>query len=144
METQTTYYGLLLFRINLLFGTSNQMLTYGKLNWLLINSIYFQKYIEDSYGPSYITSFVLTVLKETSNKPSRLVTAKNVFTIVCMLLVKHFSIFFVPYDNLKKLFFIQIYCYTEVLCHRHVVAFFETSVLKKVRIKSQANTKAPN
>ena len=42
--------------------------------------------------------------------------------------------FFVPCDNCKKLVLTQIYCYPEVRCNRHVAAFFETSVLKKVRI----------
>ena len=42
--------------------------------------------------------------------------------------------FFIPYDNWKTLFFMQIYRKPVVWCNRHVVAFFEASVLKEVRI----------
>ena len=42
--------------------------------------------------------------------------------------------FFIPCDNWKTLFFIQIYRYLEVCYNRHVGEFFETSVLKEVRI----------
>ena len=43
-------------------------------------------------------------------------------------------IFFIPCDNWKTFFFIQTCHYPEVSCNRHVAAFFETSVLKEVRI----------
>ena len=42
--------------------------------------------------------------------------------------------FFISCDNWKTFFFIQTYRYPEVWCNRHVAAFFETSVLKEVRI----------
>ena len=42
--------------------------------------------------------------------------------------------FFIPFDNWKTLFFIQIYQYSVVWYNRHVAAFFETGVLKEVRI----------
>ena len=42
--------------------------------------------------------------------------------------------FFIPCDNWKTLFFIQIYRYQEVSYNGHVAAFFETSVLKEIRI----------
>ena len=42
--------------------------------------------------------------------------------------------FFVPRDNWKTFFFIQACRYTEVSHNRHVAAFFETIVLKEVRI----------
>ena len=42
--------------------------------------------------------------------------------------------FFIPYDNWKTLFFIQIYHYPEVSYNRNVAAFFETIILKEVRI----------
>ena len=41
---------------------------------------------------------------------------------------------FTPYDNWKTLFFIKIYRYPEVLFNGHVLAFFEASDLKEVRI----------
>ena len=40
--------------------------------------------------------------------------------------------FFIPCDNWKTLFFIQIYCYIEVWYNRHVDAFFKGTVLKEV------------
>ena len=42
--------------------------------------------------------------------------------------------FFILRDNLKTLFFTQIYLYPEHFCNHHAVAFFETSVLKEVRL----------
>ena len=42
--------------------------------------------------------------------------------------------FFIPCDNWKALFFIQIYRYAEVWCNHHVAALVETSISKKVRI----------
>ena len=42
--------------------------------------------------------------------------------------------FFIPYDNWTTLFFIQNYRFPEVWDNRHVAAFFETRVLKEVRI----------
>ena len=70
-----------------------------------------------------------------------------------MLLLQLASMnFLIPCDNWKTLFFIKFYPYPEVFCNCHVVAFFETSVLKEVRIlrplspqqdDNTANTKAP-
>ena len=42
--------------------------------------------------------------------------------------------FFNTCDNFKTLFFIQICLYPGHFCNHYVVAFFETSVLKEVRI----------
>ena len=42
--------------------------------------------------------------------------------------------FFIPCDIWKTLFFVQIHCYPEVWYNRNVAAFFQTSVLNKVRI----------
>ena len=41
--------------------------------------------------------------------------------------------FFIPVDNLKALFFMQIYQYPVVWYNRYVAAFFEASVLEEVR-----------
>ena len=43
-------------------------------------------------------------------------------------------IFFIPCDNCKQYFFSQINRYPEAWCNRHVAVFFQTSVLKEVRI----------
>ena len=45
-------------------------------------------------------------------------------------------IFFIPCDNCKQYFFTKINRYPEAWCNRHVAAFFQTSVLKEVRILS--------
>ena len=57
---------------------------------------------------------------------------------------------FIPCDNWKALFFIQIYRFPEVWHNRHAAAFFQTSVLKEVRIlyplsphHNAANSKGP-
>ena len=42
--------------------------------------------------------------------------------------------FFIPCDNWKTLFFIEICHYPEVWCNCYVAAFFESSLLKEVRI----------
>ena len=42
--------------------------------------------------------------------------------------------FLIPCDNWKTFLLIQTYRYPEVWCNRHVAAFLETSILKKVLI----------
>ena len=42
--------------------------------------------------------------------------------------------FFIPCDDWKILFFIQIFRYPEVWRNRHVAVFFKIRVLKEVRI----------
>ena len=42
--------------------------------------------------------------------------------------------FFIPFDNWKRLVFMQIYQYFVVWYNRLFAAFFETSLLKVVRI----------
>ena len=42
--------------------------------------------------------------------------------------------FFIPFDNWKTLFFMQIYQYPAVCYNRHFAALFETSVLKEARV----------
>ena len=41
---------------------------------------------------------------------------------------------FITRDNWKTLFFIQIYRQPELWLNRHITVFFETSVLKEVRV----------
>ena len=43
-------------------------------------------------------------------------------------------VFFIPCDDWKTVLFIQIHNYPDVFCYRHVVALFELSVSKEVRI----------
>ena len=42
--------------------------------------------------------------------------------------------FFILFDNWKTLFFMHIYRYAVAWYNHHVAAFFETRVLKEVRI----------
>ena len=54
-----------------------------------------------------------------------------------MLWVQLAWIFFsIRYDKWKTLFFIRDYGYSEIYINRHVIVFFETSALKKVRLFS--------
>ena len=76
-----------------------------------------------------------SVWKETSHKLSKVVALKNVLPSVYIIGTECFGECFVIHvitgtDN----FFIQIYQYAEVFCNHHVLAFFETSIFKEVRI----------
>ena len=42
--------------------------------------------------------------------------------------------FFIPCDNWKTLFFIKVFHYSKGFSNYHIVAFFETTVFKEVRI----------
>ena len=42
--------------------------------------------------------------------------------------------FFIPFDNWKSLFFVKVCLLLRDFCSCHIVAFFETSVLKEVCI----------
>ena len=72
-----------------------------------------------------------SVWKKTSHKPWKVAVAKNSFPHGYNLLR---WMLFIPCDNCKTLFFIQNYRYPEVWCNCHTAAFFETSILKEVRI----------
>ena len=42
--------------------------------------------------------------------------------------------FFILFNNWKSLFFVKVCRYLEIFFSRHIVAFFEASVLKEVHI----------
>ena len=48
-----------------------------------------------------------------------------------MLLLQRASMFFIPCENQRIVFFIKVQCYPEVLFNRQVLVFFKTSDLKK-------------
>ena len=83
------HFKLLFFKINLHFGTSEYISTYGKLNLLPINSIFWssllEKCKEDWSRPNYTTSFPYPVLKEASYKPLKIAAAKKSFTSVFII-----------------------------------------------------------
>ena len=70
-----------------------------------------------------------------SHKPLKEAAAKKSFPSVHTVNTTCFDeCLFIACDNWKALFLIDIYCYSEVWCNRHVTAFFETSDLKEVSI----------
>ena len=95
------------------------MSAYGKLNLLLINSIYFVFSSLEMHGRLIQTKLYYKlfhfVYKETSHKPSKVaLAATKTFSQVRMLLVQVASIFFTLCNDWKTLFFIQIHRYPEV------------------------------
>ena len=79
----------------------------------------------------YATNF-LTLSEKTVSQTFKSSSCKSL-SQVCVLLYNLLRwMFFIPCDNWKALFFIQIYCYIEVWYNRHVDAFFKGSVLKDV------------
>ena len=89
MWKHNQHFKLLFSRINVLFGTSYWMSTYGKINLFLINSIYLVfssvEYKEDSYKPNYTTSLFSLCLKTNVWQTSKVATAKNFFPSVCVI-----------------------------------------------------------
>ena len=73
-----------------------------------------------------------SVWKETSQKPFKVIAAKS--PVVYIIDTTCFAEYILFYVITGKQFLRQIYCYSEVWLNRHVVAFFETSVLKEVCI----------
>ena len=80
------HFKLLFFKINLYYGTSDYIPTYGKLSLFPINSIFWpsllEKCKEDWCRPKYTTSFPYLVLKEASHKPLKVVAARKFFSDV--------------------------------------------------------------
>ena len=77
--------------------------------------------------------FLFSVSKETTHKPSKVKKklAKNFSSSVHVIdtdLLR--SMLFIPFDNWKSILFVKVFRYFS----RHIVAFFETSILKEVRI----------
>ena len=115
------------------------MPTYGKLNILIMNNIYsvfFSVEIQRRLVQTklYFQFFTLC-LKRNISQTSKVAAAKNFFPSVYMLLVKLASMnVFIPCDDLKNYFLKKFIFYPEHFCNRDVVEFFETIVLKEVRI----------
>ena len=82
------HFKLLFFKINLHYGTSDYISTYGKLNLLPINSIFWsslrEKCKEDWCRPKYTTSFPYPGLKE-FHKPLNMAAAKMFFPSVFII-----------------------------------------------------------
>ena len=133
------HFKLLFFKINLHYGTSDYISTYGKLNLLPINSIFFvfpsrvmQRRLMQTKAYYKISLFSL---KRSASKAFQSSRCKRVLP-KC---VYHWYnllrwMFFIPCDNSKQYFFTQIYCYSEAWCNCHAAAFFQASVLKEVHV----------
>ena len=88
------HFDLLFFMISLHFGTSNYLSTHRKTSLLLINNINLvlhslkirRRLIQTKYTASFFT-----VWKETTRKPSKLATAKNIFSSVYVIVTTCFN-----------------------------------------------------
>ena len=79
MRIQNQHFKLLFFRINLLFGTSEYMSTYGKLKLLLISSIYLV------FSPVEIQRTLVQTIKLYRSQTSKVATGKNFFLSVYVI-----------------------------------------------------------
>ena len=83
------HFKLLFFKINLYYGTSDYIPTYGKLSLFPINSIFWpsllEKCKEDWCRPKYTTSFHYSVSKEVFYKPLKVAAAKKAFPSVFII-----------------------------------------------------------
>ena len=126
---------LLFFKINWHFDVRLNMYIwktkFSSLNQYLFDLLLLKKCREDSYRPKY-TCYSFWI--ETSHKHLKVAPAKKI-SPKC---VNHsykllWWMLFIPRDNWKTLFF-KICCCQEVWRNRHVILFYETSVLKEVHI----------
>ena len=133
------HFKLLFFKINLHYGTSVYISTYGKLNLLPINSIFFvfpsrvmQRRLMQTKAYYKISLFSLkrSASKAFQSSRRKRVLPKCVYHWYNLLR----WMFFIPCDNSKQYFFTQIYCYSEAWCNCHAAAFFQASVLKEVHV----------
>ena len=91
---------------------------------------------EDSYRPNYILSFLICPnLNDSQTFKS---SSCKIFFLQCVCYRCNLLrwMFFVPCDNWKTLFFLKVcrYCETFSTAIFSTVVFFETSVLREVRI----------
>ena len=125
------------FKINLHFGTSDYISTYGKLNLLPINSIFWSSLLEkckDWCRQKYTTSFPYPVLKEVSHKPLKIAAAKKSFPSVFIINTTCFDEGFSFHVINANSIFTQSYRYPEAWFNRHVAVFFQTNFWEEVRI----------
>ena len=95
------------------------------------SSLLLQKSKEDTYRPTYIQVFLLC-LKSNDTKTMKCSSWKNFFSSAYVTGATCFDklpwMFFNPFDLIK------VCCYPVSFFNHHVLAFWETSVLKKVSI----------
>ena len=111
---------------------------------LLINSICLvvssPKCKEDSYRPKYTTSFFYSVSKETTHKTSKVAATKNFSSSVYVVDTTCFDECFLFHLITGVIVFCKSLSLLWDSSSRHIVAFFETSVLRKVRILCYLNS----
>ena len=74
------------------------------------------------------------VSKETTQKPPKIAAAKNFSSSVNIIDTTCFNeCFFISFDNWKSFFFYKSLSLLREFFSRHIVAFFEPSVLKEIR-----------
>ena len=134
MQKHNPHFKLLIFRINLLFGISNEMSTYGNLSLLLMYGIYLVFSSLEIQRRLIQTKlyyhFLLLCLKRNVSQTFKSSNCNKLFAkFLCYWYSLLWWMFFILCDNWKK-FFIKIYHYPELFCNRHVIAFFEASALR--------------
>ena len=109
------------------------MSTKVKLNLLLINSIYWViSSKENSYRPNYTTSFLLC-LKWNASQTFESSSCEKLFPkCLCYWYSLLRWMLFVPNDVWYLIFLYTIFSLLKGFFNRHVVRFFERSVLKEI------------
>ena len=132
------HFKMLLFRINVLFGTTGLMLAYEKLH-LLINSVYLLflsiEIQQDSYWPNYTTSCFHS--EKNVSQPSKKVTAKNSSPSGYVISKACFDECFLFHFITWRHYFLYKFIVSERFLQQPCLAFFETSVWRDVYILCQ-------
>ena len=143
---------MLLFRINVLFGTTGLMLAYEKLH-LLINSIYLLflsiEIQQDSYWPNYTTSCFHS--EKNVSQPSKNVAAKNSSPSGYVIVKACFDECFLFHFIIWRHYFLYKFIVSERFLQHHALhslkqVFGETSVfyVRYLHNNTKAKTKGPN
>ena len=123
------------FTIHLHFITSNQISAYKKLNLPLSSSIFCLLISGNAKQTQTDQSMPHVFLQETTQKPLKVTSAKSIFSSVYMLLVELDSVIvFHSMWSLKDITFRESLSLPWTFFKRQFSTFFETSVLKEVRI----------
>ena len=133
MRKHNQHFKLLLFKINLLFGTSGLMSLHGKLKLLLKNSIYLifssLEILRRLIQTKLYHEFFLLCLKRNVSLTFRSSSCQKLISSVYVIGTACFDEFFLFHVIIGR-----HHSYPEGFCNQYDVAFFETSVLKEVRI----------
>ena len=130
------HFKLLFFKLDLHFVTSNQIPTYRKPNLPLKSSIYLVFLPLEMQGRLKQTKlyqeFFYFVWKEATRKPSKVATAKILFSsvyIICTTLL--WWMFFILCDTWKTSLFITVYRYSEIILTAMLLLSLKTMFWRK-------------